>query len=119
MIVPVRPGVSVMRGAVIFGRNQDVFATRIARFSYGWSTSRQREKATPEQIRRGRTTMITRNGGQKPYVKDCFTEVVKVGEKLEADKAVVKRGRAPIDEDQKHIAFKLCTTPRGHCCPRT
>ena len=78
MIVPVRPGVSVMRGAVIFGRNQDVFATRIARFSYGWSTSRQREKATPEQLRRGRTYMVSRDGGEVPYVEHCFTEAVKV-----------------------------------------
>jgi hypothetical protein len=113
VIVPVRPGVSVMRGAVIFGRNQDVFATRIARFSYGWSTSRQREKATPEQLRRGRTYMVSRDGGEVPYVDYCFTEAVKVGEKLEADKAVVKRGRRPIHEDQTSIKFKLCTTPRG------
>ena len=121
MIVPVRPGVSVMRGAVIFGRNQDVFATRIARFSYGWASSKLETNATPEQKRHGRTKMVTRNGGeyQERYVKDCFTEVVKVGEKLEADKAVVQRGRKPVYEDQTCIDFKLCTTPRGHCCPGT
>ena len=36
VVIPVRPGLAVLRGAAQFGANQDVFASRVARFSYGF-----------------------------------------------------------------------------------
>ena len=114
VIIPVRPGVSVMRGAVIFGRNQDVFATRVARFSYGYNGAMRYDDATPEQQRRGKTMWVEHGSSSATkYVDNCFTRVVKVGDKLEADKKVKREGNATIYDHQSSITFCITSTPLG------
>lgn len=56
VIVPVRPGLAVLRGAVQFGQNQDVFASRVARFSYGIAIACKYDSTDPVHARATTTT---------------------------------------------------------------
>lgn len=56
VIVPVRPGLAVLRGAVQFGQNQDVFSTRVARFTYGIRCSEEYDPTNPVHARGTKTT---------------------------------------------------------------
>ena len=56
VIVPVRPGLAVLRGAVQFGQNQDVFSTRVARFTYGIGCSEEYDPKNPVHARGTKTT---------------------------------------------------------------
>ena len=47
VIVPVRPGLAVLCGAVRFGKNQDVFASRVARFTYGIALANKYNASNP------------------------------------------------------------------------
>ena len=63
VIIPVRPGLAVFRGAVQFGQNQDVFSTRVARFSYGFNRSQTFDSTNPVHAR---ATLFTETLMGKP-----------------------------------------------------
>ncbi|CAM9999887.1 unnamed protein product, partial [Hapterophycus canaliculatus] len=51
-VVPVlRPDVAVVRGAVLFANNAEVFNSRVARLTYGVKSTRKFESHNPEHVR--------------------------------------------------------------------
>jgi hypothetical protein len=49
----VRPGLAVLRGAAQFGANQDVFASRVARFSYGFNLWEPYDATNAKHVAKG------------------------------------------------------------------
>ena len=113
VIVPVRPGTAVLRGAVLFGKNQDIFASRVARFSYGFETSERYDTCNRLHMQKGFTNEVT-DGKLVPYVHDNFDRQVQVGEKLPAGHSCYAGGRHPLRDDQDCVRFKIYQTPLGH-----
>ena len=78
VIVPVRPGLAVLSGAVKFGKNQDVFASRIARFTYGMCIANKYDASNPLHLRAENTFMAKQPIGDVKYVDKIFKRFVKV-----------------------------------------
>ena len=113
VIVPVRPGTAVLRGAVLFGKNQDVFASRIARFSYGFRKALQYDSSNPLHVQKGFTNVLQKKKFVR-YVHDVFERQVQVGEKLPAGHSCYAGGRRTLSDHQYYIKFQIYQTPLGH-----
>jgi len=113
VIVPVRPSLAVLRGAVLFGVNQDVFASRVARFTYGFATSCQYDPALPLHSIATPRVLEQADGRKVPYVDDIFAPLVKVGDKLPAGHVASRSGMCTVQKGQTEIGFRIYATPLG------
>ena len=113
VIVPVRPSLAVLRGAVLFGVNQDVFASRVARFTYGFCQSEPYNAALPLHSIASPIVRETYDGRKVPYVDDIFLPLVKVGDKLPAGHTASRSGYRTFAKNQSKMAFQIFSTPLG------
>ena len=112
VVVPVRPGLAVLRGAVSFGKNQDVFASRVARFSYGLRLSNEYDRSNPVHAGRPLHSRM-HHGKQTKYVDDIFSEMVRVGTQLPAGHTAVMRGVHGTVDGQLSVCMNIFATPLG------
>lgn len=77
VVVPVRPGLAVLRGAVLFGKNQDIFASRVARSTYGFKHTETYDPDNPLHHNRA-TEVYTKNGVNSIKLPRRFKRLVKV-----------------------------------------
>eukprot|EP00903_Cladosiphon_okamuranus_P013451 g12527.t1 len=82
VIAALRPDVAIVRGAVLFANNAEVFATRKARLTYGVVKCIPYDHRNPEHIRRRPTPPILGFDGE--YIK-AFDHHIKVGEDIPHD----------------------------------
>ena len=115
VVVPVRPGLAVLRGAVQFGMNHDVFASRIARFTYGLKISQQYQPGDPVHDRASldKFHMLDTPTGKKKYVRGLFAGLVKVGDKLAAGHKAVKNHLSAVAREQTAVCMSIYATPVG------
>ena len=112
VVIPVRPGLAVLRGAAQFGANQDVFASRVARFSYGFDVALPYDATNAKHVAKGFQDIMTPEGLVK-YVYDKFRQLVKVGDKLLAGHVAESHKHWPPRADQTAISFSIFATPLG------
>ena len=112
VVVPVRPGLAVLRGAVQFGMNQDVFASRMARFTYGHNHCSQYDSANPKHLN-APVEMKDTPSGKKKYATDLFRNLVKVGSKLPSGHKAESTGWRVVGKTQATITLQIFSTPLG------
>ena len=107
VIVPVRPGLAVLSGAVKFGKNQDVFASRVARFTYGMSISNEYNPLVPAHLK-AETVFATRvDGPDVKYASNLFLRLVKVGDKLPAGHKATQQNLRAVNHNQPVVTMSF------------
>ena len=117
VVVPVRPGLAVLRGAAMFGLNQDVFASRVARYSYGIAVAHEYDPTNPIHRKADGTPkifMAKQKGGDEKKFVDVLMRLAKVGDKLPAGHKATRNNLSVAFADQTFVGFKLFATPLGN-----
>ena len=104
VIIPMRPQLMVVKGAVLFGLSKgSIIQSRVARSTYGFGQSVYYNSSDPTHVRRGSKTM---NG--KTYVNAAFFQcLVKQGDNVQALSTHTSGIRAPVYPNQKEATFEL------------
>ena len=111
VVVPARPGLAVLRGAVLLGLGAtDRFSTRIARFTYGVRVCETYDPANPAH--RGRSTMqVISSGVPATKVLDVFSVIVRKGTKIKIDEMRRSVTLGCCDDAQRAVRFEFFLTP--------
>lgn len=102
VIIPADAGLSVLKGAVIFGHLPKTISSRKAKFTYGLSTMANFLKGNHLEEKK---EMV--NGQWK--CKDIFSIHVEKGQTLEIDEAQSEKTYRPVESDQSEIIFQFYT----------
>lgn len=103
LILPNEAGLSVLKGAVIFGHTPRTIASRVCKYTYGVRTCRQfKEKRDPQ------SKMFFAN--QTIYCDDVFSRHVKVGQPVNIGESFEDKKYYPIYQDQVSVAFDIFTS---------
>jgi len=104
VIIPMRPQLMVVKGAVIFGlRKGSTIQSRKARFTYGFASSRHYDKKDPSHVSRGHETIE----GDK-YVKgQIFDSLVKQGHTIKVLESHTSEERTPLYRSSTNVEFNL------------
>jgi molecular chaperone DnaK (HSP70) len=86
IIIPEEAGLSVLKGAVLFGHKPDYIASRVMRFSYGVKVNMLFDSDNHEQHRKYKCIM----DGQY-RCRDTFDEIIKLNESVELGTKVSRR----------------------------
>jgi len=92
--------------------NQDVFASRIARFTYGHSHCDEYDSSDPRHVK-ARIDVKDTSSGKKKYAEDLFNNLVKVGSKLPSGHKVQSTGWRTVYKKQERITMRIFATPLG------
>lgn len=117
VIVPMRPQLMVVKGAVLFGLQKgSTIQSRVARSTYGFDTGIEYQPSNPDHVRRG-FRWITRNGVQRRYVKvNRFRPLVKKGDKIRVSDTHSEHGFVPLGDDQTEVCFTLYSSTNPTAC---
>lgn len=102
VIIPAEAGLSVLKGAVIFGHLPKTISSRKAKFTYGLATMTNFVKGKHSDEKK---EMV---GGQLKC-KDIFSVHVEKGQTLEVDEAQSEKTYTPVEPDQDVIDFQFYT----------
>mmetsp|Transcript_27176 Transcript_27176/g.22813 ORF Transcript_27176/g.22813 Transcript_27176/m.22813 type:complete len:195 (-) Transcript_27176:436-1020(-) len=104
VIVPTRPQLMVVKGAVIFGMQKgNAIMSRVSRSTYGYGSLTRYDASNPDHTRRGK-----KKHDGKAYVNvKHFYSFVEHGSKIQVLDTHTRGGRCPASVNQKHITFKL------------
>jgi hypothetical protein len=111
VVVPPRPGLAVLKGAVMLGLGaSDRFASRVARCTYAVRTANLYDAVDPEHCRRA-TILLTVQGKEGRYVSGGLSVIVRHGAQIRAGEVhrgeclvIVGSGRVPAS-----TSFRLFT----------
>eukprot|EP00903_Cladosiphon_okamuranus_P013449 g12525.t2 len=105
-VVPLqRPGVAIVKGAVLFANNAETFSTRKARLSYGMRAKSIYNPEDPEHVRRRpKVPLVGRDGRERLSTFSCH---VRFGEDIAADGACKKRTYKPMSEMQSIVTLEM------------
>ena len=111
VVVPGRPGLAVLTGAVLLGLGAaDRFTSRIARFTYGVRVTTRHDPTDPDH--RGREVCEAVCGGEKvTYVDGVFAAIVRKGTSIKADEVRKSVALRCLDDAQKAVLFEFFATP--------
>ena len=111
VIVPMRPQLMVVKGAVLFGLQKvTAFTSRVARYTYGCSIRIHYNERNSEHVRRGYKTQV-KQGTERKYVKGSgFSLLVKQGTKISAGETHSSTEFWTCSDDQTSISFTLYAT---------
>ena len=111
VIVPMRPQLMVVKGAVLFGLQKDPpFKSRVARDTYGFDVSVRYDSENSEHVQRGCTKIVS-DGKMKRYVKiDAFRSLVQQNTLIRVSDTHEAKGFSPAGDDQATVTFSLYTT---------
>lgn len=118
IIIPIEAGLAVLKGAVLFGHNPTTIASRVAKYTYGVSTTREFDPVTDPMDKR-------KKYGNEYKCIDIFSRHVEKGQTLVVDEAQTEREYTPVYKDQTTMSFDVFTSsdnnPRfvtDHCCQK-
>lgn len=105
-VVPAeRPGVAIVKGAVLFANNAETFSTRKARLSYGMKVKSTYDPEDPEHVsRRPEVPFVGSDGREKI---STFSSHVKFGEDIPVDGACRKRIYKPVSDLQSIVTLEM------------
>ena len=101
IIVPADPGLSVLKGAVIFGHEPALIEERRCRFTYGVKTS---YKFDPDK--HPKSKKFKDDKGDE-YCGDIFDKHVEIGQPVVFGESQVVRSYQPTRKDQTAIEFQI------------
>jgi len=104
VIVPMRPQLMVVKGAVLFGLQKgSTIQSRVARSTYGFALSESYDASNPDHTRRG-----SREFNGETYVKvGRFERLVKQGSTVKVLESHTSVKCNPIEKDSTTIHFRL------------
>eukprot|EP00105_Crassostrea_gigas_P014864 XP_011431685.1 PREDICTED: heat shock 70 kDa protein 12B [Crassostrea gigas] len=105
VVVPHEAGLAVLKGAVLFGHDPSVVASRVAKFTYGIECS---ELFDPKKHDSKRKTKDKKDG--KLRCNCIFSKHVQTGDILYLNEEQGKHSYYPIHADQKAISFPVYTS---------
>lgn len=105
VVVPHEAGLAVLKGAVLFGHDQSVVASRVAKFTYGIGCS---ELFDPEKHDPKRKMKDKRDGKERCHC--IFSKHVEAGDVLILNEDQGKHVYHPIYADQTTISFPVYTS---------
>ncbi|MGB1605576.1 MAG: hypothetical protein ACPIOQ_73270, partial [Promethearchaeia archaeon] len=109
VIIPMRPQLMVVKGAVIFGiQKGSAIQSRIARYTYGFETLLRYDAWDPEHVRRG-FKEYTKLGVTTKYVRgaDKFMPLVTQGTRIRVSEEHIARGYHTVHDNQTQVTFNL------------
>ena len=112
VVVPMRPGLAVVQGAVIYGLSSAAFVSRKARFTYGVNTICGLNEFTPAasfphilaHAREGST--FTDDSGET-LVRNIFSKMLSCGSTITCDEKVTRKGFFAINPNQRSVRLDL------------
>ena len=105
VLLPNEAGLSVLKGAVIFGHTPLTIASRVCKYTYGVRTCRGfKERRDPA------TKMFIAN--QRVYCDDVFSKHVKVGQPVEIGETFEDKNYYPLHHDQRSVEFDIYTSDK-------
>ena len=103
VLIPGEAGLSVLKGAVIFGHIPRTISARKAKYTYGLSTMTNFVKGKHRDDKKETI-------GKQVKCKDIFSIHVEKGQSLELDEVQSERCYNPVEADQKEIVFQFYTS---------
>ena len=106
-----RPGVAIVKGAVLFANNADTFSTRKARLSYGMRAKTVYDPEDPEHVRRRPEFPFVGSDGRERI--SAFSCHVRFGEDIPVGGgACRKRTYKPVSEMQSIVTLEMMASHR-------
>lgn len=105
-----RPGVAIVKGAVLFANNAETFSTRKARLSYGMKVKSVYDPDDPEHVRRRPEFPFLGSDGREMI--STFSCHVKFGEDIPVDGACKKRTYKPMLDEQSIVTLEMLASHR-------
>ncbi|KAK3099933.1 hypothetical protein FSP39_012098 [Pinctada imbricata] len=102
VVVPATPGLAVLTGAVIYGYEPDIIASRVASYTYGIAKQRIWKEGDPE---RKKSHMTTRKGLH--WCDDVFDKHVEIGRVVKIGEFQEAKDYYPIQGDQKYAILEF------------
>ena len=111
VIVPMRPQLMVVKGAVLFGLQKGVaIQSRMARYTYGFGTSVRYDSSNEEHVKRGSEGVVS-DGVMTGYVRiNAFRPLVKQGTLIRVSDTHQAEGFRPREDTQTSVGFELYAT---------
>jgi len=111
VIVPMRPQLMVVKGAVLFGLQKGVaIQSRVARYTYGFDVSVRYDPNDTEHVKRGSEGVVS-NGKMTGFVKtNAFQTLVKQGTLIRVSDTHQAEGLEPLSDSQTSVSFTLYAT---------
>ncbi|XP_033742411.1 heat shock 70 kDa protein 12A-like isoform X2 [Pecten maximus] len=100
LIIPYECGLSVLKGAVIFGHRPKTISSRKSKFTYGIATNKK-FKSSKHDLSKKKTVKGV------DYCTELFDTHVRVGTTLKTDEVQSEQKYNPLDEDQKTLDFPV------------
>jgi len=109
VIVPMRPQLMVVTGAVLFGLQKgSTIQSRVARYTYGFEVWLEYDDKNPEHKQRFQQTSLENTpNGEIRYIKGVFTALVKQGSKICVSEKHTYEGCRQVVIGQTAIRFDL------------
>jgi len=116
LTIPVKPGLAVLRGAVMFGQHPEVFCSRKARFTYGYDSANHYDKDNPmHQLPGAKTELIEQpDGTQLKNVMKVFHRLVPIGEDLPTGHTAESTHLHALYKDQKAVTMRIFATEQSN-----
>ncbi|CAN0265886.1 unnamed protein product, partial [Ectocarpus fasciculatus] len=105
VIVPLRPAVAIIRGAVLFANNVEVFTTRKARLTYGVDVLDLYDGSDPEHVSRRKENPVF--GDEQKEMISIFSKHLKVGDDVPIGHACRKKRYTPIQKTQDAMTMEI------------
>ena len=111
VIVPMRPQLMVVKGAVLFGLQKGkAIRSRVARYTYGFGTSVRYDPKDSEHAKRGSEVVVS-DGNMANFVRvNSFKPLVKQGSLIRVSDTHEASGFRPRDDSQTSVGFDLYAT---------
>lgn len=107
VIIPAEAGLSVLKGAVIFGHIPRTISSRKAKYTYGLETMTKFVKGRHSDDKKY-------SEGDEVKCKDIFSVHVEKGETLKIDEVQSEKCYNPLTPDQKEIIFQFYISDKQH-----
>ena len=111
VVTPSRPGLAVLRGAVLLGLGAaDRFVSRITRFSYGVRVREHFAPANPDHSGRATCEVVYR-GVPVTMVCGVFSLIVRKGVSIKTDEVRQSAALSCLSDDAREVEFEFFATP--------
>eukprot|EP00752_Nemacystus_decipiens_P002187 g2082.t1 len=111
VVAALRPDVAVVRGAVLFANNADVFTSRKARLTYGLISLTRYDPGNPEHVRRRSTSRCFDEDGKEMI--ETFSRHMTVGQDVPQDGVCPVQVYMPIRSSQSEISFRILASHKN------
>ncbi|WAR14048.1 HS12A-like protein [Mya arenaria] len=100
ILIPDNPGMTVMKGAVVFGHRSKDIQSRVVQYTYGLKVYKDFDPALHPFERKTKAS----NGKEK--ARGCFDKIIEIGQSASSERPVVSRSLQPTG-DFKSFDVKL------------